>query len=149
MSALQPADLAQRGGVEVLGEVADGLVVVVGEGVEAGAVEGGVEGLGGGTREAAVSGVSALAGPVSGLPGAGGDVLLLVVLTAQRVHESPGFGRRSVCLGKPSGPPCAAMPVEIVNQARPAGQAANDISQRPAGPAAGLVVSMLPAQAGS
>ncbi|MEU6972751.1 cytochrome c oxidase assembly protein [Kitasatospora aureofaciens] len=39
--AFQPAhDLAQRGGVEGAGEVADGLVVGVGEGVEAGAVEG-------------------------------------------------------------------------------------------------------------
>ncbi|UKZ02975.1 hypothetical protein BOQ63_002270 (plasmid) [Streptomyces viridifaciens] len=75
-SALQPAhDLAQRGGVEGAGEVAEGLVVVVGQGVEAGAVECGVEGLGYGARETAVGQVGGLAGLVGGLAGAGGDVL--------------------------------------------------------------------------
>ncbi|GGV07853.1 hypothetical protein GCM10010502_73640 [Kitasatospora aureofaciens] len=85
--ALQPAhDLAQRGGVEGAGEVADGLVVVVGEGVDAGAVEGGVEGLGCGAGEAAVGEVGGLSGLVGGLAGTVGDVLP-VVLTAQRVLE--------------------------------------------------------------
>ncbi|MFD8707071.1 hypothetical protein ACFV1W_31520 [Kitasatospora sp. NPDC059648] len=46
--------MAQRGGVEGAGEVADGLVVGVGQGVEAGAVEGGVERLGGRAGWAAV-----------------------------------------------------------------------------------------------
>ncbi|OEV37384.1 hypothetical protein HS99_0006295 [Kitasatospora aureofaciens] len=84
---LQPAhDLAQRGGVEVVGEVADGLAVVVGEGVDAGAVEGGVEGLGCGAGEASVGEVGGLVGLVGGLAGTVGDVLP-VVLTAQRVLE--------------------------------------------------------------
>ncbi|ARF82509.1 hypothetical protein HS99_0006350 [Kitasatospora aureofaciens] len=61
-------------------------MVVVGEGVDAGAVEGGVEGLGCGAGEAAVGEVGGLSGLVGGLAGTVGDVLP-VVLTAQRVLE--------------------------------------------------------------
>ncbi|MFB8062045.1 hypothetical protein ACFC6U_38535 [Kitasatospora purpeofusca] len=57
--ALQPArDLAQRGGVDVAGEIADGLVVVVGERVETGAVESSTERPGGGAGEATVAAVA-------------------------------------------------------------------------------------------
>ncbi|MCX5216039.1 hypothetical protein OG689_43690 [Kitasatospora sp. NBC_00240] len=77
---LQPVhELAQRGGVEVAGEVADDLVVVVGEEVEAGALEGGVQGLGCGAREPAVGGVGGPAGLVGGLGGAVGDVAAVVL----------------------------------------------------------------------
>ncbi|MEV0537814.1 hypothetical protein [Kitasatospora sp. NPDC050463] len=107
--ALQPAhDLAQCGGVEGAGEVADDLVVVVGERVEAGTVEGGVEGLGGGARELAVGGVGGPAGLVGGLGCPVGDVAE-VAFGVQRVLEG-GVVVGVVALGSDSGPAAGRLP---------------------------------------